>query len=179
MNRYDINSYLDFLKIICDETTLNKDLKHIEKLSKQVAVLAGDSEPRPKMDLLYFLTCFQSLWKRKAISEELEFKIRMFLAAMDWSEEEMDDAFFSIERHMTKPIYLEEKIVYDANYMELLSVNAKVKNKINNNPIVENRNDIDKMIHMQGNIEKVAANIKKEKEDSLQDKRFRRFKKEI
>ena len=39
---------------------------------------------------------------------------------LEWTEIEIEQAFQSLERHLEDPQIIEEKIVHDANYLELL-----------------------------------------------------------
>lgn len=47
-------------------------------------------------------------------------RLRYFLRDLQWAEAEIKTAFQSLERHLNKPQTSEEKIVHDANYIELL-----------------------------------------------------------
>lgn len=46
--------------------------------------------------------------------------MRGFLGELGWEEREIDDAFDSLRRHLVNPQTPEEKIVHDANFVELL-----------------------------------------------------------
>jgi len=50
----------------------------------------------------------------------LKEKTKAFLEELNWGKGEINEIFESLARHLTDPQTVEEKIVHDANYVEML-----------------------------------------------------------
>ncbi len=77
-------------------------------------------DPPPRMDRLYFLACFHGLATKVGAEPHFREQVRAFLHHLGWSEPESTDILHSLERHLEDPQTTEEKMVHDANYLELL-----------------------------------------------------------
>ena len=69
---------------------------------------------------MYFIACFHGLIANLSNDELFQGKVKCFLQNLEWTEAEIRKAFQSLERHLSDPQTAEEKIVHDANYIELL-----------------------------------------------------------
>jgi HD superfamily phosphodiesterase len=83
-------------------------------------LLSEGVSPPPRLDRLYFLACFHGLGEPLRENEQLRERVKTFLRKLEWTDEDIEGAFQSLERHLTDPQSGEEKIVHDANYSELL-----------------------------------------------------------
>jgi uncharacterized protein len=113
--------YKQFVRPYYSEHDVAHDFGHIERMIAQLAFLdKGLALRRP--DLLDFLVCFHGLGPK--LREDAGFRnvTQAFLRGLEWTEPDIDDAFRSLERHLTAPVTVEEQIVHDANYIELLGV---------------------------------------------------------
>ena len=121
MLKQQIESYRKFAQH--HHQNLNKDTAHdflhIERIISRLDLLSQEIPSVPNKSLLYFLACFHGLM---ALSEDKLFQTQVtcFLQGLEWTEEEIKQAFQSLERHLEDPQIIEEKIVHDANYLELL-----------------------------------------------------------
>ena len=70
--------------------------------------------------LLYFLACFHGLMANLSEDKLFQNQVTCLLLGLEWTEGEIEQAFQSLERHLEAPQTIEEKIVHDANYLELL-----------------------------------------------------------
>lgn len=52
--------------------------------------------------------------------EQFREQVRTFLHDLGWTDVEVEQAFQSLERHLKAPQTVEEEIVHDANYVEML-----------------------------------------------------------
>lgn len=110
--------YLDFVGPYYAEKDPAHNLLHIVRIIQRVPLLSEGVSEEIHPERLYFLACFHGLGKQLAASQDLQEKARIFLKALGWTSEEMEEAFQSLKRHLTDPRTVEEKIVHDANYLE-------------------------------------------------------------
>lgn len=87
---------------------------------RRLPTLCHDVTPGPRKDVLYFLSCFHGLLSLLREDPEFYQKACQFLKELVWTQEEIDDAFQRLERHLTNPLSVKEQVVHDANYAELL-----------------------------------------------------------
>jgi len=120
MNRYQLEPYRDFAQPFYAGRDPAHNFRHIERILARLSRLSEGLEPAPCLDRLYFLACFHGLGKRLNAEPLLIEQVRDFLAGLACSETEIDDLLQSLNRHLSNPQTLEEKIVYDANYLEIL-----------------------------------------------------------
>jgi len=69
---------------------------------------------------LYFLTAFHGLWLFWRDDPGFRARAISFLQELGWGEPEIEEAVVCLERHLKAPQTVEEEMVHDANYMELL-----------------------------------------------------------
>jgi len=72
------------------------------------------------MQVLCFLAAFHGVWPRWRDDSEFREASRTFLTGIGWGAGGLDEAALLLERHGNDPQTAEEKIVHDANYIELL-----------------------------------------------------------
>ncbi len=96
------------------------DLEHIERILGRLSALSAGVAPAPRAHLLAFLACFHGM--AAALREEPGFvqETRRLLAELRWSEADITEALEMVPRHLAAPGTSEEKVVHDANYVELL-----------------------------------------------------------
>ncbi len=70
--------------------------------------------------MLYFLASFHGLVQHIALSSDFLSRVQDFLGQLGWSQQEIMDGFCRLQRHLQSPLTVEEQIVHDANYVELL-----------------------------------------------------------
>jgi HD superfamily phosphodiesterase len=96
------------------------DFRHIERILDRLAILSDGVEPAPNMDKLCFLACFHGLSKQIKSDPAFAEEVRAFLDSIGWSEGKVEESLTSLARHLKNPVTSEEKIIHDANYLELL-----------------------------------------------------------
>ena len=96
------------------------DFRHIERIISRLDYLSQGVASPPNKALLYFLACFHGLAKNFSNDESFRDRVKHFLHDLEWAEAEIEEAFQSLERHLDNPQTVEEAIVHDANYIELL-----------------------------------------------------------
>lgn len=111
--------YLDFVRLYYGAKDQAHGFSHIERMIGRVSLLSdGLDGVRPHF--LYFLTAFHGLWPFWHDDPKFRARAISFLQELGWSEPEIEDAAICLERHLKDPQTVEEKVVHDANYMELL-----------------------------------------------------------
>ena len=96
------------------------DFRHIERIISRLDLLSQEISSVPNKSLLYFIACFHGLKASLSNDKLFQKQVRCFLQDLEWTEVEIEQAFQSLERHLEDPQIVEEKIVHDANYLELL-----------------------------------------------------------
>jgi uncharacterized protein len=120
MNKCQLSPYRDFVRNYYMDKDTAHNFSHIERILGRLNILSEGMENSIHLDRLYFLACFHGLVK--PISEDFAFceQVRGFLLNLGWSELEIDEGLKSLTRHLAHPYTLEEKIIHDANYLDLL-----------------------------------------------------------
>jgi uncharacterized protein len=95
------------------------DANHIRRILARCGQLAKGL-PVPRPDRLYLLACFHGLGQRTTHDPGFCQQVEAFLASMGWAGPEITDALASLRRHLTAPVTVEERIVHDANAVEVL-----------------------------------------------------------
>ncbi|MEM7594044.1 MAG: hypothetical protein AAF383_21470 [Cyanobacteria bacterium P01_A01_bin.83] len=95
------------------------DFRHIERIISRLDLLSQEMSS-PNKALLYFIACFHGLKNRLREDELFRDEVRVFLQNLKWNEAEIEKALLSLQRHTNNPQTVEEQIVHDANYVELL-----------------------------------------------------------
>jgi uncharacterized protein len=80
----------------------------------------GQGLPAPRTDRLFFLACFHGLGRRITGDTGFRRQVEGFLGSLGWSVPEIGEALRSLGRHLTAPVTVEERIVHDANAVEVL-----------------------------------------------------------
>ena len=120
MNKYQVDLYKEFARPYYARKDPAHDFRHIEQILNRLTLLSEGVVPPPRLDRLYFLACFHGLDEPLRDNEQLREQVKTFLRNLDWTDEDIEEAFQSLERHLTDPQTSEERIVHDANYVELL-----------------------------------------------------------
>jgi uncharacterized protein len=120
VNKYQVGPYQDFVRPYYTGRDAAHNFRHIERILGRLSVLSEGLEPSPSPERLYFLACFHGLGKRLKADAPFCEQTRAFLRNQDWSEAAIDGILQSLKRHLKNPQTVEEKIVHDANYLELL-----------------------------------------------------------
>lgn len=120
MLKQKIEPYKNFAQAYYIDRDSAHDFRHIERIISRLNFLSQEVSQLPNKALLYFLACFHGL--QKNIHNDTSFRDRVtdFLQDLGWTKTEIEMAFDSLERHTDNPQTVEEKIVHDANYVELL-----------------------------------------------------------
>lgn len=92
---------------------------HIERILAQMEFLT-QGLPEPRCHRLYFLACFHGLDGRLQADGRFREAIRAFLLWLEWDEEEIEEIFVCLQRHLKNPQSVEEKLVHDADSLERL-----------------------------------------------------------
>jgi uncharacterized protein len=120
MNKYQVEPYKDFVRPHYADKDAAHNFRHIERILDRLSVLSEGMEQAPHLDRLYFLACFHGLGKRLSADRAFCEQVKVFLRSLAWSEPEIDESLQSLGRHLARPQTVEEKIIHDANYLELL-----------------------------------------------------------
>ncbi|MDP4145309.1 MAG: hypothetical protein Q8936_12635 [Bacillota bacterium] len=120
MHKESIDTYLKFVEPYYDDKEPGYNFSHIERITSRLEMLSQGAEEHINYSLLNFIACFHGLTDK--ISEDLNFKEATigFLRDLGWTENEIDNGLILLDRHLKDPRLIEEKIVHDANYMDLL-----------------------------------------------------------
>jgi hypothetical protein len=111
--------YLDFVQPFYMERDPGHDFAHICRIVDRLEYLA-QGLPQPNLPWLHFLACFHGLNRLLQESGDLYKRTVEFLKAQGWGEPSVEEAFLALQRHLRDPRTVEEMIVHDANFMELL-----------------------------------------------------------
>ena len=111
--------YADFARLYYDARDRAHDFGHIERMVGRLSMLSDGLEGvRPHM--LHFLTAFHGLWLFWQDDPKFRARAISFLQELGWGEPEIEEAETCLNRHLEDPQTVEEKVVHDANYIELL-----------------------------------------------------------
>ncbi|MHC4862055.1 MAG: HD domain-containing protein, partial [Planctomycetota bacterium] len=116
----DIEPYATFARPFYADKDPAHDFRHIERILGRLDALGKGMSPPPRPHRLHFLACFHGLGIRLRNDRAFRERVREFLGELGWSEVEADRGFACLWRHLEDPVTVEEKIVRDANYVELL-----------------------------------------------------------
>lgn len=120
MGRDRLDTYLRFVKPYYKDKDPAHDIRHIQRIIRRLPQLSAGMTPEPQQDILYFLACFHGLGNKIKAEPGFADAVTKFLHEIGWNADEIDDLFLRLERHLVSPVTVEEQIVHDANYMELL-----------------------------------------------------------
>jgi hypothetical protein len=95
------------------------DADHVRRILARLDLLA-EGLPTPRVDRLYFLACFHGLGQRIGHDAGFRRQVEAFLASLGWAEPEIVEVLHSLQRHLTAPVTVEERIVHDGNAVEVL-----------------------------------------------------------
>jgi|GEM_PF-1761611 len=122
MERYSVSSYLQFVEPFYEDRDPAHNFRHIQRIVDRLDLLSSQMSPQPVRNMLYFLASFHGLEKRISSSDEFANTVKDFLRQMGWNAEEIADGLERLHRHLKAPVTIEEQVVHDANYVELLGV---------------------------------------------------------
>ena len=114
-----IEPYLEFARSYYRDRDTAHDFQHIRRIIDRLDLLSKEISPSPNKQILYFLACFHGLGTNLH-NQLFRDRVKRFLLDLEWSETEIEEAFVSLARHLKDPQTVEEAIVHDANYIELL-----------------------------------------------------------
>jgi uncharacterized protein len=123
----DLEPYAEYARPYYDEKDPAHDFRHIERIIRRLEPLSAGMSPPPRPHRLHFLACFHGLGIRIRNDDSFRLQVRDFLLGLGWGEGEVDRGFQSIGRHLEDPVTTEEKIVRDANFLELLGAYGVAK----------------------------------------------------
>jgi len=115
-----VETYVAFVRPYHASRDPAHDIRHIERIASRLRLLSEGMAPPPRKALLWFLAAFHGLEQRLAADETFRGRALQFLRGLGWSEEEIEEAFASLQRYIKCPKTTEERIVHDANFLELL-----------------------------------------------------------
>ncbi|MCE5217142.1 hypothetical protein LLH03_08925 [bacterium] len=114
--RSQAQPYLDFVCREYGHKDRAHDFHHIERIVSRLPMLSEGLSPQ--WDRLYFLACFHGLHARIQNEEAFRERVEAFLGSLGWQD--TADLLASLARHLRAPVTVEEQIVHDANYLQLL-----------------------------------------------------------
>lgn len=115
-----LEPYIDFVKPFYAGKDSVHDFRHIERIISRLTPLSEGIAQSIRTDRLFFLACFHGLGKQLSGNPEFCTQVRIFLNSLDWSKEDIEEAFQSLFRHLSNPQSIEEKIDHEANCVETL-----------------------------------------------------------
>jgi uncharacterized protein len=118
--REEVELYKEFVRPYYLNRDSAHNFRHIERMIARLNLFAQGISPPPNLDRLYFLTCFHGLRTHLHDDETFRDRACAFLHELGWTQNEVDEAFQSLDCHLTIPQTVEEQIVHDANSIELL-----------------------------------------------------------
>ena len=116
----NIETYKKFVRDLYVDKDKGHDFSHIERIISRIDELSDGIDPSPKPHRLYFLACFHGLNKQLQGNNEIKNQTIKLLLSIGWGQKEIESIFLSLARHITEPCTVEEMIVYDANFFEVL-----------------------------------------------------------
>jgi uncharacterized protein len=119
-SKKQIQSYKDFVKPYYAVKGPAHNFQHIERIINRLSMLSKNSSQEVHPEKLYFLACFHGLGKQLSSNEDFRDQVQSFLKSLGWTTENIEEVFQSLYRHLTNPQSIEEKVVHDANYIEVL-----------------------------------------------------------
>jgi uncharacterized protein len=120
VSRYQLAPYKEFAKPYYADMDSAHDFAHIERILDWLGTLSKETRQPPRLDHLYFLACFHGLEKRLNTDHGFREQVTSFLHGLAWTKTEVEEILLSLSRHFTDPKTVEEEIIHDANYIELL-----------------------------------------------------------
>lgn len=120
MKENRLEDYMNFTKAVYGDKDPAHNFKHIKRISIRLKMFIEATDEQMNLQLLYFIAAFHGLIKKIAEDNSFKEEIITFLKGLGWSDSEIENGFISLERHIDNPITIEEKIVHDANYVELV-----------------------------------------------------------
>ena len=120
MQKLQIEPYRKFARSHYANKDAAHNFRHIERIIDRLDFLSRELSQQPNKALLYFIACFHGLEKNLRSDRAFRDRVESFLRKLNWTEAETKQGFQSLERHLSYPQTVEEMIVHDANYVELL-----------------------------------------------------------
>lgn len=117
----NIMSYKDYVKKHYETKDVAHDFEHIERIintTKRIVAYGVDKDI--DYPLLTFLQCFHGLNPKLEADSRFKEKTIGFLLEKGWVAREISNAFESLNRHCKLPQRIEEEIVHDANFIEVV-----------------------------------------------------------
>lgn len=120
VTKEQVEPYREFVRPYYAGRDPAHNFRHIERIIGRLDLLSQGLPTPPRRELLWFLSCFHELSSRLRNDRMFRERVITFLRDLGWKDTEIEEAFRSLERHIKFPEIAEEKIVYDANYVEVL-----------------------------------------------------------
>ena len=120
MLKQRVETYQEFVRPYYLDRDSAHDFQHIQRIINRLDLLSREISLPPNKELLYFIACFHGLAANLYNDELFRDRVECFLLDLEWTETEIEKAFASLARHLKDPQTIEEAIVHDANYIELL-----------------------------------------------------------
>jgi uncharacterized protein len=115
-----MDPYLAFVRPHYADRDSAHDYGHIERIRERVEALALDETPPPSSERLAFLVAFHGLGPKVLEDAAFRDRVSVFLGERSWEAAEIDAAFASLARHLRDPVTTEERLVHDANTLEVV-----------------------------------------------------------
>lgn len=115
-----VEPYKKFVHHRYAERDTAHNFRHIERIIDRLNLLSQEVPESPNKPLLCFIACFHGMEKNLRKDELFRQQVKCFLHDLEWAEAEIERAFQALARHLSDPQTIDEKIVHDANYLELL-----------------------------------------------------------
>lgn len=112
--------YLEFALPFYGTRDSAHDAAHIRRIVDRLDSLSEGVEPAPRPAMLHFLASFHGLGDRIAHDDEFDHRVRQLLTDLGWTGAAIEEAYLLLERHCVDPRTAEERVVHDANYIEVL-----------------------------------------------------------
>lgn len=114
----NIEKLKTFVKSYYDAKDPGHNFSHIERILKYTSIIKKDFK-NININKLYFLALFHGLNKKINSNENFKKEIVILLKKCNIPDKEINDYFISLSRHIKNPLTIEEKIIHDANFLEL------------------------------------------------------------
>jgi uncharacterized protein len=120
MRKSEIQAYINFVKPHYEDKDPGHDFDHIKRIISRIPELENEVASEPDKSKLWFLACFHGLDKKLSGDRDFKEQTTNFLLSLSWDKKEIDILYKSLSEHMVNPATIEEKIICDANNLDLL-----------------------------------------------------------
>lgn len=115
-----VEPYAEFALPLYESRDSAHNADHIRRILARLDELSEGVAPPPRPAMLHFLACFHGLGTRARRDGHFKVQVCELLTGLGWTDQQVDEGFLLLERHCIDPQTSEERIVHDANYLEVL-----------------------------------------------------------